>query len=110
LYVAKLSALTKTLASNRQSYTCSFTIKVTNSKNQGLNNAAVSGTWSTPTGSSYTYSGSTAGKTTSTAGQLTVTFKAAVSARGCTAKVGDVRLAGYTVATDLASLTQSVTW
>jgi hypothetical protein len=110
LYVTKVQGLTAKRANNGQSYTCSFTIKVDNSWSQGINNAAVSGTWMNPSGSAYTYSDSTAGNTMSTAGQLTVSFKAATSAKGCIVKVGAVNFAGYTVATDLNTLTQSVTW
>jgi hypothetical protein len=105
-----VKSITKVLDKNGRGYTCSFTLKVADTSGIGLTSAAVAGTWTTPVGTTTaTFTGMTGGKGT-TRGQVTLSFKAPSTARGCTARLTSVTLAGYTMQTSLSALTQTLTW
>jgi hypothetical protein len=104
--VASISrALDKRFNKNNNTYTGTETLRVQDLFGADVNGAVITATWTALVG------GSSGTATCSTSrGQCVLQFVAPAAAGGCTVVINSVTIAGYRMATDLTTLTQSTMW
>jgi hypothetical protein len=108
IQVVKVQSLYAAYDKKKKQYYCSFTLKAVNAANgQALSAVLVSGSWQSGTGATLSSFSSYTSGSSSTLGQVTFSLWVAASAGSCTAKISNATLAGYSLATDPASLTMT---